>query len=78
MATLGFMEMGKFIWQGREKGLPCWLSQFSKVAIAEFFWKMQRKTWYSILGLDAMSLFLKNLLLKCLDGYRLLQSVSRQ
>ena len=34
-----------------------------KVAIAEFFWKMQRKTWYSILGLDAMPLFLKNLLL---------------
>ena len=24
---------------------------------------MQRKTWYSILGLDAMPLFLKNLLL---------------
>ena len=34
-----------------------------KVAIAEFFWKMQRKTWYSILGLDAMPLSLKNLLL---------------
>ena len=36
---------------------------FLKVAIAEFFWKMQRNTWYSILGLDAMPLFLKNLLL---------------
>ena len=35
-----------------------------KVATAEFFWKMQRKTWYSILGLDAMPLSLKNLLLK--------------
>ena len=34
-----------------------------KVAIAEFFWKMQRKTWYSILGVDAMPLSLKNLLL---------------
>ena len=22
---------------------------------SKFFWKMQRKTWYSILGLDAMS-----------------------
>ena len=33
------------------------------VAIAEFFWKMQRKTWYSILGLEAMPLSLKNLLL---------------
>ena len=29
-----------------------------------FFWKMQRKTWYSILGLGAMPLSLKNLLLK--------------
>ena len=35
-----------------------------KVAIAEFFWKMQRKTWYSILRLDAMPLSLKNLLLR--------------
>ena len=52
MATLGLKEMGKFLWEGREK------------AIADFFWKMQRKTWYSILGLDAtMPLSLKNLLL---------------
>ena len=62
--TLGLMEMGKFLWEGRGKGLPCWLSQFStpKVTIAKFFWKMQRKTWYSILGLDAIPLSLKNLL----------------
>ena len=32
MATLGLKEMGKFLWEGREKGLPCWLSQFSKTA----------------------------------------------
>ena len=40
MAILGLKEMEKFLWEGREKGLPCWLSQFSKtkVAIAEFFW----------------------------------------
>jgi len=31
MATLGLKETGKFLWEGREKGLPCWLSQFSKV-----------------------------------------------
>ena len=31
--------------------------------LTEFFWKIQRKTWYSILGLDAMPLSLKNLLL---------------
>ena len=37
--------MGKFLWEGKEKGLPCWLSQFSKtkVAIAEFFWKISKK-----------------------------------
>ena len=66
MATLGLKEMGKFLWEGREKVLPWWLSQFSfaKVAIAELFWKMQRKTWYSILRVDAMPLSLKNLLLK--------------
>ena len=32
MATLGLKEMGKFLWEGREKGLPCWLSQFSKTS----------------------------------------------
>ena len=42
MATLGLKEIGKFLWEGKEKVLPCWLSQFS-LAIAEFFWKMQRK-----------------------------------
>ena len=29
MATLGLKEMGKFLWEGREKNLPIWLSQFS-------------------------------------------------
>ena len=56
MATLGLKEMGKFLWEGREKVLPSWLSQFS-------FWEMQRKTWYYILGVDAMPLSQKNLLL---------------
>ena len=27
MATLGLKEMGKFLWEGREKSLPSWLSQ---------------------------------------------------
>ena len=75
MAILGLKEIGKFLWEGREKSLPSWLSQFSfasqrnfpisfkpKVPIDEFFWKMQRKTWYSILGVNAMPLSLKNLL----------------
>ena len=26
MATLALMEMEKILWEGREKGLPCWLS----------------------------------------------------
>ena len=29
MATLGLKEMGKFLWEGREKSLPSWLSQYS-------------------------------------------------
>ena len=28
MAILGLKEMGKFLWEGREKVLPSWLSQF--------------------------------------------------
>jgi hypothetical protein len=57
MATLGLKEMGKFFWEGREKVLPCWLSQFSFAKLRQptgqtflDLWKMQRKTWYSILG----------------------------
>ena len=29
MATLDLKEMGKFLWEGRGKSLPSWLSQFS-------------------------------------------------
>ena len=29
MATLGLKEMGKFLWEGRKKSMPSWLSQFS-------------------------------------------------
>ena len=61
MATLGLKEMEKFLWEGREKVLPCWLSQFS---FAKFVWKMQNKSDIMKSGLDAMSLFLlDNLLL---------------
>ena len=35
MATLGLKEIGKFLWEGREKGLPCWLSQFSKTKLRQ-------------------------------------------
>ena len=33
IATVGLKDMGKFLWEGREKGLPCWLSQFSKTKL---------------------------------------------
>ena len=35
MATLGLKEMGKFLWEGRKKGLPCWLSHFSKTKLRQ-------------------------------------------
>ena len=35
MATLGLKKMGKFPWEGREKGMPCWLSQFSKTKLRQ-------------------------------------------
>ena len=41
-----------------------------KVTIAEFFWKMQRKTWYIFhFGVDAMPLSLKHLLLKLIISH---------
>ena len=65
MAILGLKEMGKFLLEFLFCPFGC-LSLVllkRKVAEAEFIWKMQRKTWYSISGVDAMPLFLKNLLL---------------
>ena len=35
MATMGLKEMGKFLLKGREKGLPCWLFQFSKIKLRQ-------------------------------------------
>ena len=35
MATLGLKEMGKFLWKGREKGLPCNKSYVSFVNVSE-------------------------------------------
>ena len=37
MATIGLKKMGKFLWESREKFLPCWLSQFSFAS--RVFWK---------------------------------------
>ena len=35
MSTLGLKEMGKFLWEGKEKGLPCGMSQFSKTKLRQ-------------------------------------------
>ena len=32
-------EMGKFLKEGREKDLPCWLSQFSKTKLRQPTWQ---------------------------------------
>jgi hypothetical protein len=37
MATLGLKEMKNFLWEGRGKGLPYWLSQFSKNKLGKLF-----------------------------------------
>ena len=42
MATLGLKEMEKFLWEGREKGLLCWLTQFSKTKLKPFSLHFQR------------------------------------
>ena len=39
MATLGLKEMGKFLWEGREKSLPCWLSHLSKIKLRQPTWQ---------------------------------------
>ena len=36
MATLGLKETEKFLWEGREKSLPSWLSQFSFAKLSSF------------------------------------------
>ena len=36
MTTLGLKEMGKFLWEDREKVLPSWLSQFSFAKLSSF------------------------------------------
>jgi hypothetical protein len=50
-STLGLKEMEKFLWEDREKGLPCWLSQFSKTKTGRTLGIMKS-------GLDAMPLLL--------------------
>ena len=64
MTTLGLKEMGKFLREGREKSLPCWLSQFSV--------KMQKikKSGVMKSGLEAMPLFLLDDLLRKLNNIK--------
>ena len=68
MATLGLKKMGKLVWEGREKVLPCWLSQFSFAKLKPL-----------LCGLDAMPLFLLDDLLrgkKCQSPYSVLNQNS--
>ena len=69
LTKLNWTKLRQPTWQNF---FPTWnfpISFKPKLAIAEFFWKMQRKTWYSIFGLDAMPLSLKNLLLMNYQTY---------
>ena len=54
MATLGLKEMEKFLWEGGEKSLPCWLSQFSETKLRQ----PTGQTGIMKSGLDAMPLFI--------------------
>ena len=45
MAALGLKEMGKFLWEGREKSLPSWLSQFSLSNTVEDGQKIIKTFW---------------------------------
>ena len=75
MATLGLKEMGKFLWEGRENGLPCWLSQFRSS-----FGKCKKKSGIMKSGLDAMPLFLLDdllMLFYCMESLYL-QEISSQ
>ena len=70
MATLGLKEIGKFIWEGREKGLPMWLSQFSfaKGSHSKIHWENAKKSGIMKSGLDTMPLFLLDDLLSPSNG----------
>jgi hypothetical protein len=37
MATLGLKEMGKFLWEDREKGLPGWQNETETANRADLF-----------------------------------------
>ena len=50
-------QLGKLFSLPSQRSFP--ISFKPKLAIARLLWKMQEKTWYSILGLDAEPLFLQ-------------------
>ena len=71
MATLVLKEMGKFLWEVREKSLPCWLRQppgqtffptFPK-EFSHFLQNAKKGSGIMKSGLDAMPLFLLDNLL---------------
>ena len=67
LATLGLKKMGKYLWAGREKSLPSWLSQFSfaKDSYSKVHWEnSKKKSGIMKSGLGTMRLFLLDDLLK--------------
>ena len=69
MDTIGLKKMEKILWEGCEKGLPCWLSQFSKTKLRQpneqtffptFPKEFTKKSLVHVIksGLDAMPLFI--------------------
>jgi hypothetical protein len=50
MATLGLKEMEKFPWEGSEKSLPSWLSQFSFASQGQTFFPYLPKGIFSFLS----------------------------
>ena len=77
MATLGLKEMGKFLWEGREK-------KFAQLAVSvshsKVHWEnAKKKSGIMKSGLDAMPLFiLDNLLKKILPNGAICMSGNNQ
>ena len=61
MTNLSLKKMGKFLLEGKEKGLPCWLSfpsNQSSHSKVHFGKNAKKKSGVMKSGLDAMPLFL--------------------
>ena len=64
MTTLCLKEMGKFLWEGREKGLPCWLSQFSSAKLRQPTWHAKKNLVFHF-GVERHASFPQEPVVKC-------------